>query len=477
MKKVKEKFSFTTDFQLEVLRYIIRDPDGVLALPRVKPTYLTLIEHSVIAEGLALFFKKNNRVPGKAVLKETISGLLTSKNYQDLVLKEDIEIINSTIDNLYTQPLKDGDVIKEQIYKFSAYVEMKNLHETLDLENFGQYEEYHNKVSQIIQKANPKKSDEPLFMVADVVDRQFRRQAHPSVIPTPYKQINDLTNGGGYPKGSVIVLLDKAKAKKTFTLINTARGYLRTKKNVLYIDTENGKNEIMGRMIQSTLNKTKMDLNSGEFDKLEQKHVRKYKRIGVEFIVERVNAMIDDCNTIKALIDKLEKKHGIKIHVLVIDYAAKLASNNRDKDDNDRLFNVYVDISNLAHEKEIEHVWTANHITREGSKHRQTKYEENDIAGGISIIRNAEAVWGLNSTEEEEENNIQRMELVVQRDGKPHGRALFNVSLDTQRMVEFNKQQREIYDKEYGSKLEKEFSKKKKNDNASEDKQKSVKDI
>ena len=477
MKKVKEKFSFTTDFQLEVLRYIIRDPDGVLALPRVKPTYLTLIEHSVIAEGLALFFKKNNRVPSKSVLKETISGLLTSKNYQDLVLKEDISIINDTIDNLYTQHLKDGDVIKEQIYKFSAYVEMKNLHETLDLENFGQYEEYHNKVSQIIQKANPKKSDEPLFMVADVVDRQFRRQAHPSVIPTPYKQINDLTNGGGYPKGSVIVLLDKAKAKKTFTLINTARGYLRTKKNVLYIDTENGKNEIMGRMIQSTLNRTKMDLNSGEFDKLEQKHVRKYKRIGVEFIVERVNAMIDDCNTIKALIDKLEKKHGIKIHVLVIDYAAKLASNNRDKDDNDRLFNVYVDISNLAHEKEIEHVWTANHITREGSKHRQTKYEENDIAGGISIIRNAEAVWGLNSTEEEEENNIQRMELVVQRDGKPHGRALFNVSLDTQRMVEFNKQQREMYDKEYGSKLEKEFSKKKKNDNASEDKQKSVKDI
>ena len=462
-RKNKEKFSFTPEFQLEVLRYIIRDNEGGLALSRIKPSYLTLIEHTIVAEAVSKFFKSNHRIPSKAILKESINNLLTSKNYVDLVLKEDIPEIFKIIDNLYSQPLKDADVIKEAIYRFSAYVEMKTLNENFDLDNFNQYQEYANKITNILTKASPKKKEEPIFMVADVTERQFNRQANPEVVPSPFKQLNDLTNAGGFPKGSIVVILDKAKAKKTFTLINVARGYLRMQKNVLYIDAENGKHEIMGRMIQSTLNRTKQELMSGDVDELEQRQVRKYKRIGVEFVVERVPAMVADVNTIKELITKLEKTRGIKIHTLIVDYAAKLASLNKDKDDNDRIFNVYVELQNLAEELNIEHIWTANHVTREGSKHKTTRYEENDIAGAISIIRNVQAVFGLNSTNEEEENNIQRLEVVVQRDGKPWGRALFNTNLDTQRMIEFTKQQRELYDQEYGSKLDQDFKKPKTN--------------
>jgi len=456
----KEKFSFLPEFQLEVLRYIIKDPDGVTALQKVKPNYLTLIEHSIIAEGVLTFFKKHSRIPSKPILKETIKRVLESKNYLDLVTQEDVPEINKVVDNLYHNPLKDPDIIREEVFKFAAYVEMKNLSESFDLENFSQYSEYQNKVSKIIQEASPKKVDKPLMMVKGVISRQLDRQANPNVVPTPFRQLNELTNGGGYPKGSIVVLLDKAKAKKSFTLVNAARGYLRMKKNVLYIDTENGKREIMDRMIQSTLNKTKKEMFSGEHDKLEQKHVRKYKRIGSEFIVERVAAMISDANDIKEIIHTVEKELGIKIHVLVLDYAAKMASIGKHKDDNDRLFNVYVELQNLALEENIESVWTANHVTREGSKHKETRYEENDIASAISIVRNAQAIIGLNSTQEEEDNEIQRMEIVVQRDGKPFGRALFNLSVETQRMNEFTKVQREVYDKEYGPKLEASIKKK-----------------
>ena len=34
--------------------------------------------------------------------------------------------------------------------------------------------------------------------------------------------------------------MDKPKAKKTFFMVNLARGYLRMKKSVYYVDTENG---------------------------------------------------------------------------------------------------------------------------------------------------------------------------------------------------------------------------------------------
>lgn len=448
--QTQEKFSFSLEFQLEVLRFLIQSKESPLVMSKVKPGYFTLIEHSLVLEALKKHFKKYKKVPGMPVLIETTRKLLDSREYVDLVTKEDIPAINNVINNLYTQPLKDEEVIHENIYKFAAYLEMKSLNEQMDFSNYNLYEDYQNKIANILKNSRPVKDEEPSFMVRDTTRRQLMRTADPDVVPTPYWQLNALSNGKGYTKGSIFVLLDRPKAKKTFSLINISRGYLTMKKNVLYIDTENGKKQIMERMVQSTMNKTKLDILSGDYDKMEQRHMRKYKRLGVEFIVERVAALVGDVNTIRNLILQLEAEYGIKIHILVIDYAAKLASLGKDKEDISRINNVYIELDNLAAELGIEAIWTAQHITREGAKHKATRYEDNDIASSISIIRNAQCILGLNSTDEEEENGVQRLEIVVQRDGKPHGRVLFNFDADRQRWKEFSREARAKYDETQG---------------------------
>lgn len=465
MSKSKVKFSFSTDFQLEILRYIIQDKEGGLILKRIKPSYLVLIEHSIIAEGINKYYRKHSKVPSRNILKEVVKELLEGKEYVDLVTKDDIPNINKVIDNLYNVQLKDSDYIQDQIYKFSTYVEMKNLNDSFDLTNFDQYEEYSRKVDKILQRSKPKQEDEPLYLIKDVAERQFRRQAEPEVIPSPSWQLNELTNAGGFPPASVLVLLDKPKARKTFMLVNLARGYLKMRKSVLYIDTENGKNQIMDRFIQSSLNKTKKEIYTGEFDKMESKHLRKLSRFGVELVIDRVPAMVTDCNYIKDRILKL-RAQGIDIKVVVIDYLAKMASIAGDKDDFERIGNAYIDAQNLAEEMKLDCIWTANHITREGQKHRKTRYEENDIAKCVDIVRNSVGIFGLNATEQEDADNIQRLELVVQRDGKPSGRALFHIDVETQRAVEFTKSQRKEYDKLFGDNLEKTLNKTKGNPDA-----------
>ena len=456
--KTKTKFSFSPEFQLEILRYIIKDKEGGLILKRIKPNYLVLIEHSIICEGIIKYYKKQNKIPSENVLKEVIKELLEGKQYADLVTKDDIPNIDKVISNLYHLPLSDADYIKEKIYQFSTYVEMKNLNDSFDLDNFEQYEEYSRKIEKILQKSKPKKEDEPAYMIRGMVERQFKRQSEPSVIPCPFRQMNALTNAGGYPEHSVNVILDKPKAKKTFFMVNLARGYLRMGKSVYYVDTENGKDQILDRFIQSSINKTKKELYSGEYDKLESKHLRKLARLGVELVVERVPAMITDCNYIRDKIVKF-RNQGIDIKVLFVDYAGKLASIARDKEDFDRISNVYIDLQNLAEELNLEIVWTAHHITREGKKHRATRYDENDISGSIAIIRNAQTIFGLNSTAQEEQDDILRAELVVQRDGLPFGRALFKCDVERQRCKEFTRDERENYDKIYGAKLDEQFKK------------------
>lgn len=460
---LSDKFTFTIDFQLEVLRFIIQSKESPLIVPKIRPGYFTLIEHALIMEALLKFFRKYSKIPSKALLIETCQSLFDSKDYIDLVIKDDIPKIHNIIKQLYSLPLKDEDVIQDNIYKFIAYIEIKSLNESMDFSNFNLYEDYQNKVTSIIRNSKPQKDDDPLLMVEGTTKRQLLRKVDPDTIPTPYWQLNNLSNGNGYSKGSIFVILDKPKAKKTFALINIARGYLSMKKNVLYIDTENGKNQIMERMVQSTLNRTRKEILQGTQDKLEQRHMRKYRRLGVEFIVERVAALVDTTNSIKNIIQKIEANRGIKIQILMLDYAAKLASLSGDKEDTVRINKVYIELDNLAKELGLEAIWTAQHVTREGGKHKTTRYEDTDIASAISIIRNAQCIIGLNSTEEEEENGVQRMEVVVQRDGKSSGRCLFNVDLDRQRWKEFSKEARLKYDKVLGASVDamikKEFKK------------------
>lgn len=447
------KYTFDVHFQLEILRFVLRDKEGGLVLKRIKSNYLVLIEHALIFEGIAKYFKKQGKMPSENILKQVIKELLESKTYVDLVTKDDIPNIEKIISNLYHIPLSDSDYIKERIYQFSTYVEMKNLNDSFDLDNFEQYEEYSRKIEKVLQKSKPKKEDEPLYMIRDITERQFRRQSEPSVIPCPFRQLNELTNAGGYPEHSVNVILDKPKAKKTFFMVNLARGYLRMKKSVLYIDTENGQEQIMDRFIQSSINKTKKELYSGEYDKLEAKHLRKLARFGVELVVERVPAMITNTTYIREKIIQL-RNQGIDIKVLMVDYAGKLASIAGDREDFERISNVYIDLSNLAEEMKLDIIWTAHHITRDGKKHRKTRYDENDISGSIAIVRNAQVIMGLNATEQEERDDILRAEIVVQRDGLPSGRALFKCSTETQRCTEFTREQRKEYDRVYGEQLD-----------------------
>lgn len=467
-----DKFTFSIEFQLEVLRFLIQGKESLLYIPKIKPGYFTLIEYSILVEALIKFVKKYQRIPSEVLMIEQVKTLLEGKDYTDLVTKEDIPNIHKLISELYNKPLKDVDIVLENIHKFIAYIELKALNESMDFSDYNSYEIYQAKLTKILQNSKPQKKDEPLLMVSGTAMRQLMRKVDPDVVPTPFWQLNKLGNGDGYPKNSLFVLIDRPKRRKTFALINIARGYLAMRKNVLYIDTENGKNQLMDRMIQSTLNKTKREMLTGDYDKMEQRHMRKYKRLGVEFIVERVPATIADCNTIKNLVRKLESEKGIKVHVIMIDYAAKLASISRDKDDVERINNVYIDIDNMGDELGLDAIWTAQHVTREGAKHQETRYEDNDIASAISIIRNAKCVMGLNSTPDEEEHNIMRMEVVVQRDGVPTGRVMFNMDPERQRMKEFSKEARAKYDESMGKQVDDMLKKKKKVSNPNADPEK-----
>lgn len=478
----KVKFSYGTEFQQEILHYIVKDKNGIIGLKQIKDSYFTLISHQVIAKALSKFAKKNKKVPkNPAVLMQEVEDILNVKSLADLVTKDDLVEVKHIINSIYNTPVTDSETIAEKMIKFAVFVQMKDLNDNFDLSDFSQYEEYSKQISKILAKTQAKK-ETSLYLVKDVIDRQLIRQADPQVMPTPFRQLNQLANGGGFPKGSILVALDKSKATKTFTLVNVARSYMKLQKVVLYIDMENGAREIMMRMEQSTLNRTKEELLSGDHDKLEQKHLRKYKRLGSEFIVRKLPANVGTANDIAEIIDDVYNESGLRVNVLIIDFMGKMGSIGKHEDDFNRISNVYNEVSNLAVEKDIDIVWTAQHVTRQAEIRRETRYEESDIAKCLDISRTASFVFGLNSTQEEREHGVQRWETVVARDAPSWGRCLFNIDLEKQRFQEFTVSQRKAYDENVAPKIDEQLKsnntfKKRDKPKADPEKMKQAKDI
>lgn len=449
MLKPDNKFKFTTEFQWDLLRFTVQDKLGEQALKKYDDDYFTLIEHQVLAHALITFYKKEKRIPGETMLRENIVNLLTSKQFINLVTKDDQKTIIDLIKPMYHTIVKDGDKIYESVKDFRNYIRIKSLMENVDINDYTKYEQFSKQLALAIIDEDKKDDLQSSFLLDNIKERQFRRQQKTTIFPTPFTWINKLTNAGGYEAGSVLVILDREKKGKTKVLVNVARGYLKMRKKILVIDFENGRDNYMSRFEQSIMGISKQELLSGVHDVNIQKRFRKYKRLGGEVVILRMPALITNCNDIQSKIDELYRDFGFKPDQLILDYAAKMASITKREDDHKRISDIYLELQNLALKNDIEHIWTANHVTREGVKLRErTRYIGADIASCIDIVRHAQAIFGLNRTSEEEEAGYLRMEIVSQRDGQPTGRAVFKTNDSTQRIEELSTQERKEYDED-----------------------------
>ena len=209
------------------------------------------------------------------------------------------------------------------------------------------------------------------------------------------------------------------------------------RKNVFIADLENGEDELSLRFEQAIALEDKRAILSGECDQKVQRILRKYKRLGGDIFIKRYPAM-STIYDFQEDIDRLYRDLGMRFQILIVDYVGNMNSTTKKQDDFGRISDAYLDISNFALTNKIEHVWTPHHVTRDAKKREGTKYTENDIAKCIDIIRHVQAVYGLNRNEYELEEGIMRMELVVQRDGQPWGRALFHSDQKIQRVDEYS---------------------------------------
>lgn len=435
-KEVKERYDFDIAFQWEIIRFTLKDKYGYKALLLYKFEYFSLIEQQLIARAIHHFFKLKKRIPsGSPVLIEEIKRLFKSRDYATAILQEDRKRIIKRIKSLYKSSLKDGEDILEKVKLFASYVEFKKTLEGVDLNNFGAYEGYAKKIQKAVNIGMQIDQKSGTFIAAAHRSRFIERRNRDTIVPTPYEQLNRLTNAGGYEKGSILVFLDKPKAGKTVVLVNCATSYAKRRKKVVYFDLENGESAISTRIDQNIGKLTKRDVLSGKFDKKLAKVYRALSRTGGEIYVKRVPAL-STTDDLQKILDEIYQENGIKFDVCIIDYVGLMGAVSGQKEEFHRISEAYLDVKNLAQKNDLDLVLTGHHVIRAAYKRRETKYQSEDIAKCIDIPRHIDALIGCNQNQEEKQAGLFRLEMIEQRDGNSLGRVVGHFSAKTQRFLE-----------------------------------------
>lgn len=441
-----EQFHFGIDFQTEILKVTATDSNNYKIINLYEPHYFTLREHSIIAAAFKAYYKEKNRLPNKTMLNETIRKLITMPRYQKDIKLIDKEQLSKLVNKIYRTPCPNPEEIIEESKKFTRYQKLREIVEKGDLLDFTRYDEFASSIQQAISFGHEYEKQKGLFLVRDAKFRHVDRKLSEPTKPLPYWQWNRLTNANGYEKGSVVCVVGKEKDFKTGFLINFSRECMKAREKILYIDLENNESPLSIRAEQSLIKKDKSEILSGQYDEKLEKLLRRYKRVGAELYFRRLPAYTSTCVTIQKVIDEARLEHGLIFNKVVVDYVGLLGCQGQAKDDTIRISNATVELKNLAKLNDFDLIITAMHVTREGEdKRKATCYVPNDISKCKDIGRHVDALVGLNSTPEEDEAGILRLEIIEQRDGVPNGRVVFWVNKAKQTLTELSRKEVKEY--------------------------------
>lgn len=455
-KKQKLKFQFGTDFQEQIIKFVVTDPKGYIAINLIQDDYFTYIPHAIIYHAIKKYFNKRKKVPALPYLRETLRSLLDS-GYKALanVTEQDRADVETVVNRLYESRVGDEHEVMENIVNFAKYATFKSEVETLDINNYGAYAAKIESFSKVNNIGKELTQDYGVFLIDGMTDRAYRRSLEQDVTPTPFWQLNKTLNSGGTAKGNVICVIAEEKRFKTGFLINVAKGYLKRKLRGVIFDLENGESALTVRNEQSYAGLTRKEILSEEYDRKLMKLFRKYKRLGAELVIKRFPALSTTTDDFQAYLDMLKNEKGFVADFAIVDYGFLLKAKSGKTDDFNRISDSFVDLKNFAEHNKFIALWTVAHVVREATKRKGTIYQPKDIAKCIDIPRHVDMLLGLQESEDETQAGVMRLEVIEQRDGVT-GKVLFWVSLAKQSIKEFSKSEVEDYRAQFSGETDEE---------------------
>jgi len=327
------------------------------------------------------------------------------------VKKEDNEVLKVAVTEELKQAYKlsessnDKEYIELEFSKFCQNQQMKKaIMTSVDLLNEGDYESIRTLISKAVSNHQDKNNGHDYEL--DIESRY--RPDDRKVIPTPWKELNTITQGG-YGKGDFVIFFGGPGTGKSWALISMALEAAKLGANVVYYSLELGEGYV-GKRFDANLTGIPVDQLQFHRAKIEQD----IKELSGKLIIKEYPPKRASLDTIENHLNQLRVQHDFSPDVIFIDYLDLLRNRRARNERKDDIDDIYTDTKGLAKELGIP-IITPSQVNRSGS---QDKVVEGDkAAGSYDKIMIADIIVSTSRLRQDKINNTCRWHIIKNRYG------------------------------------------------------------
>jgi len=369
-------------FQTKCISILLSDRTFLERIVEIlSPDYFETDSARWIVKLIMDYFPKYQEIPTKEVFAVEI--LKISDNVLQMAIKEQAMSAYKQISAL------DIAYVKEQFLEFCKNQKLKNaIHEAAQFLKQGDYDSILHVINEASKAGIERNLGHDYF---NDIEKRMSESAR-EVIKTNWDLI-DTHLDGGLGKGELGFIVAPAGSGKSWTLQRIGVEAMRQGKNVMHFTMELNENYVGMRYDACMTGISFQEIRKNK--ELVKVEVEKFKTAGSgKLFVKYFPLKTASASTCKMHIDRLQLISGLKIDLVIIDYADILKPFITDKDSNsyNEAGNVYEELRTIAGELQVP-VWTASQSNR--GAHEKDVTEAGDVADSYRKIMTGDFIMSL----------------------------------------------------------------------------------
>lgn len=427
---------YTLAFQDSILQWVVQRREGLEYVDYLTTQLFDLSENQIVLDLLQAYRKTYRTLPRSEVNLMEFFDREVHKS-KSKIADETYRQIGKVIRKIYEPYQDDDQIVKETIIEYRQLVETKDIFKNyagrLD-EGLPVFRECYEKMGRMIrlseQTADNTQHRGGLLLAG------WKKNQHvyyKEGTPIFLHGVNKMTAAGGFYSPQLIIFMGGPKSFKTGFALTTAMYLVKSGLNVYYVDTENGKEAIKARFLQSLVNSTRYDLKSAENQDLLEQVITKVKYGKADFVVDFYPAHSKSTDDVENNLSYYKEEFGFEPNVIIWDNPDNMIPCDKFiKEKRLKIQHTYFDIINLQAKHDI---WGIGLSQVNKAAVNKEVINMKDFAEDFGKAMNCHAAFALCATEEEIIAGIRRIVPVVQREGVPAGTAECFIEIDAAKMT------------------------------------------
>jgi replicative DNA helicase len=383
-------------FQIKVISALLTHKEFLLNIQDVlDDEYFDSQSQKWIIKEILKYYQKYHTCPSMDVLKVELKKI--DNEVLQLSIKEQLR-------EAYKASDEDLKYVEEEFSSFCKNQQLKKaLLTSVDFLNNGDYDS----IRSLIDNALKAGGDKNLGHEYNKDTESRYREDHRTIVPTPWKEINELLQGG-LGNGDFGLIFGNPGGGKSWSLVALGGYAVKLGYNVLHYTLELG-SDYVGRRYDAF------------FTNISVQNITKHKD-QIEQIVTSLDGqlIIKEFPTGKATISTIESHIqkcidlDFKPDLIIIDYVDLLRSKRKSGERKDEIDDIYISTKGLARELNLP-IWSVSQVNRAGAK--DNIIEGDKAAGSYDKMMVTDVAISLSRKKEDKVNGTGRLHIMKNRYG------------------------------------------------------------